>query len=199
MKKLILAGIAIIIASVSASAQLDLTWGVKGGAQLSTLCSNSNSIISYKPTLGYYGGVEVVAHFSPSSRMVFNWIYSKEGSDYEMKGTNVTGNVDVQYMYDEILYRFAAGRKQRFSADIGIGAGLPFVGKNRMDGVSGATDFYEKMPIFQLQTLLGVNYLIGKHLNIQLRVTPFTTKIVKEGDHKASRRSCQLGLMYSFR
>ena len=143
--------------------------------------------------------MELVTHFSPSSRVVINCIYSKEGSDYEMKGTNVSVNVDLRYIYDEILYRFAAGRKQRFSADIGIGAALPFVGKSRLDGVNGSTDFYEKMPIFQFQALLGVNYLIGKHLNVQLWVTPFTSKIVKEGEQKASRRNCQFGLIYSFK
>jgi len=194
MKKSILLLIALLMVSHSLSAQLEFSWGIRGGADMTSLSSDKSGT-TYDPVIGYYGGAQFITHFSPSTRMSIGLTLSKEGADYTYKADGSKGKIDLTYMKDEMVFESNVSR--RFVADYGLSIDIPYSGKSKPDNGS-STDFSENMPILQLSIVAGCGVLIGKHIWIQLRMYPLSTKIRKDINEKIRRQDIQLGLMYAF-
>ena len=187
MKKFLL--LFAVIGSVTiAKAQTELTYGVKGGLNLSAVGGKDTD--GNKMKAGFHVGVFAELPVATSISVRPELVFSNQGSKYEDDGGK--GSVNASYITLPVMakYRFAGG----FFAETGPQLGYLVSAKAKQGGEkSDMKDMYRKT---DLSWALGVGYLSKTNIGVNARFNYGLSKVDKEGDFKAYNRVFQVGLFY---
>lgn len=202
MKKIIFAVATFLLLSAAASAQL--SYGLKGGMNLTTLTQVRHTDAEFKPSF-YIGGFAEY-RFNDFLAISPELVYSRQGYKYSISNAYVDsgdGQYRLNYINIPVLAKiYVIG--ERLSLDLGPQFGFLATAKLKLDyemgGESGdrTIDVKDDVPTFDCSFAAGLTYNFGK-VFVQGRYNlGLTETVINDRGKKCKNSVFQIGAGYRF-
>ncbi len=201
MKKVLLFALALVAGVSMASAQ-GFSWGIKGGANLTSLTAMDNSCYKFSA----FGGAFAEYRFNDRWAISPELLYSRQGCNFD-DILLVMGNGDsytltdrvmrLNYLNVPVLAKFYVCK--HLSIDLGpqVGFLLNATNKSTLDGSESIVTGTEGYHTVDLSVGLGVTYNYKSFL-VSGRYNQGLTNVIKEDAGNTKHSVFQLGVGYRF-
>jgi hypothetical protein len=185
MKKIFLI---IVCASTFVVAKAQVSYGVKGGLNLSNVIGSDAD--DAKAKIGFHAGV--FAGFPVADKLSIQpeLVYSVQGAKYEETGDDV--NINTGYLNLPVLAKYSAA--SGFYGETGPQLGFLVSAKAKQD--DDKVDVKEYYKTTDFSWAFGIGYKTSSNLGIDLRYNLGLSRLDEEGDAKAKNGVFQLGVFY---
>lgn len=207
MKKLIL-GLAVTAGSLAfaqtTSSSNPITFGVKGGMNVSSLSKNEG-LDDQKSKIGFNAGAFANIPIASSFSIQPEVLYSQYGekSDYRVGNTKFSNSTKLDYIAVPVMFQYNALPNLYLEAgpEFGFMVSAKNKFKNESTGQSSTTDNYkDNLSTFNLGIGIGAGYYFTQNLGITARYVAGVTDILKNNSGDAVRNNAfQVGLAYKFK
>ncbi|MBT2619577.1 MULTISPECIES: porin family protein [Chryseobacterium] len=214
MKKLIL-GLAVTASSfafaqqttsTSTSSSSPVTFGVKGGMNVSSL-SKDNGLDDQKSKIGFNAGVFANIPIASSFSIQPEVLYSQYGNktDYTVLGTKYSASTKLDYITVPVMfqYNFIPNLYVEAGPEFGLMVSAKNKVKNESNGNSSTTDNYkDNLNTFNFGIGLGAGYYFTPNFGVTARYVAGLTDVAKNrpsGSDAVRNNVFQVGLAYKFK
>ncbi|MDR2235853.1 MAG: PorT family protein [Chryseobacterium sp.] len=208
MKKLIL-GLAVTAGSLAfaqttTSSSNPITFGVKGGMNVSSLSKNEG-LDDQKSKIGFNAGAFANIPIASSFSIQPEVLYSQYGekSDYRIGNTKFSNSTKLDYIAVPVMFQYNALPNLYLEAgpEFGFMVSAKNKFKNESTGQSSTTDNYkDNLNTFNLGIGIGAGYYFTQNLGITARYVAGVTDILKDNSGDSVRNNVfQVGLAYKFK
>lgn len=198
MKKTILV-LAVVFAAVAAQAQV--SFGVKAGANFSTLGGDDYDEVDGKKSntgfhFGGFANIGISDNFAFQPELVYS---AKQGMEYRatILGQNYELNVNLNYLNLPLMMQY---RTHGFYAEAGpqVGFLLTAKSKAKSGGVTEEEDIKEDLKGIDFGVNLGLGYELKNGLGIGARYNFGMSNIADDDNSDVKNRVLSVGLFYKF-
>jgi hypothetical protein len=179
----------IVCASAFVTTKAQVSYGVKGGLNLSNIIGSDAEGAKAKIGFhaGVFAGIPVADRFSIQPELV----YSAQGAKYEETGEDDV-NVNSGYLNVPVLAKYTTA--SGFYGETGPQLGFLMTAKAKQG--SDKTDVKEFYKTTDFAWAFGVGYKTSSNLGVDLRYNLGLSRLDKEGDAKVKNGVFQLGVFY---
>lgn len=214
MKKLIL-GLAVTASSLafaqqttttSTSSSNPITFGVKGGMNVSSL-SKDSGLDDQKSKIGFNAGVFANIPIASSFSIQPEVLYSQYGNktDFTTLGTKYSASTKLDYITVPVMfqYNFIPNLYVEAGPEFGFMVSAKNKVKNESNGNSSSTDNYkDNLNTFNFGIGLGAGYYFTPNFGVTARYVAGITDVAKNrpsGSDAVRNNVFQVGLAYKFK
>lgn len=176
-----------------AAADAQVQFGVKAGANFSTLTGDNSEGIKTK--VGFHAGALVSLPLFNEFSLQPEVVYSGQG--YKFSGSGFTGTGSNSYVNVPVLFKY--NNPTGFFAETGPQVGFLISAKAKMDGQDNV-DTKDAYNSVDFSWALGIGYLIKPmNIGIDVRYNLGLSNVVKDSNAGSAKNSVfQVGVFYLF-